>query len=191
MLFLVARGVAGGPRVGALSALGVETANARLRRRHGARADGGARRIVRLPSPSCRYAGARLPRPPRRPHAARAGRGAAHRSAPAGSLRPWTSWRQGSSSASATPRRRCSSSRSSRSSSTPRPVRRGRRSSCSARSSSPSGRCSTCPTGCSAGWSARGWRDASSRGLRRGRIARRAHYIGLGGLTAATGHRAA
>lgn len=28
MLFLVARGVAGGPRVGALSALGVETANA-------------------------------------------------------------------------------------------------------------------------------------------------------------------
>lgn len=93
MLFLVARGVAGGPRVGALSALGIETANAVY-------AVATALGLTALLAASTvalaviRYAGAaylvylgvrtlRDRADPRAPVVA------------SGSLTPWTSWRQG------------------------------------------------------------------------------------------------
>ena len=93
MLFLVARGVAGGPRVGAFLGSGGGDRQRGVRRRDGLRPHGGPRRVHDglQRRPVC---GRCVPRLPRRPHAARAGNPRAPVLA-AGSLTPWTSWRQG------------------------------------------------------------------------------------------------
>ncbi|MEP6651392.1 MAG: LysE family translocator [Lapillicoccus sp.] len=150
MLFLVARGVAGGPRVGALSAVGVETANTvyvvatALGLTAVLAASTVAFTLIRYAGAAYLvYLGVRTLRDradPRAPVVA------------SGSLTSWSSWRQGFLVGIGNPKAALFFSPSSRSSSTPRSAQRGRGSSSSARSSSPSARSSMSPTACSAGW---------------------------------------
>ena len=189
MLFLVARGVAGGPRVGALSAVGVETANAvyvvatALGLTAVLAASTTAFTIVRYAGAAYLiYLGVRTLRERGNPQAP---------ALTAGPLTPWTSWRQGFLVGIGNPKAALFFLAFFPQFIHPE--------------AGPAyvqvlvlgaviiaiGTVLDVSYGVFGGLVRTRLVRRSSRGVRRGRIAVGLTYIGLGGLTAATGHRAA